>query len=155
MYHKFSAILLLVLVPVALIGCGGNRAQVSGTVAFEDGTPLTKGSVKAGTSDGIEVKGIIKQDGTFTLFEVKPGDGIPSGKQYKIWIVNAVEVIPSAQSVQSTSSSSGASPPPSVPPLPPKELVHRNFTSAEKTPLTLDVPSGSPTLSHDITVKKP
>jgi len=157
MYHKISVVLILVFLPVALIGCGGKRAQVSGTVTFEDGTPLTKGTVKAGTGDGIEVKGIIKQDGTFTLFEVKPGDGIPSGKQYKIWIVNAVDTVQTASTVQSPSSSSAGAPPPppSAPPPPPKELVHREFTSAEKTPLTLDVPPGTSKISHDITIKKP
>ena len=147
MYHKFFTALILLL-SVVMIGCGG-RAQVSGTVTFEDGTLLTKGNVRA-LVDEVEVRGVIEEDGTFTLFEIKPGDGIPSGRQYKIWIVNALETIPPPQA-------EGRSGPGLPPPAPPtiRELVHADYTRVNTTPLTLDVPKGSPKISHDITVRRP
>jgi len=149
MQRKFFSTLLVALLSVALTGCGGGRAQVSGTVTFEDGTPLTKGDIRAIAGDETQVRGNIGQDGSFTLFEAQPGDGIPAGKQYKIWIVNAVDI------VYSPGTGSGAASVPSREPPRITQLVHREFTSAETTSLTLDVPAGNSTLTHDITVRRP
>ncbi len=68
----------LVLVFVFLCGCGGG-ATVKGKVTFEDGSPLTQGAVKFVT-ETTEATGDIKSNGTYTLFENKPGDGITPGK---------------------------------------------------------------------------
>lgn len=148
----YCRLLAVVLLFVTLVGCGGGRAQVSGKVVFEDGSPLTKGNIKAESNDGVEVRGTINQDGTFTLFEIKPGDGIPSGKQYKVWIVNANETILPATAP--SSNKDGLAVPPATPPTR-KQLVHKDFTRANTTSLTLDVPKGSSKMSHDIPVKKP
>ena len=150
MNNKIIPLLILALFCVFLIGCGGGKAQITGKVAFEDGSPLTKGSLRAKTGDGIQVKGIVKEDGTFTLYDLKPGDGIPSGKQYRIWVVNAVEMIPSTQQVFDADLGKNVPAPPTERPL-----VAREFTDSEKSPITLDVPKGSPKITHDITVKKP
>ena len=149
MTNKIIPLSILALFCVFLIGCGG-RAQVSGKVAFEDGAPLTKGSLRAKTEDGVQVKGMLKEDGTFTLYDLKPGDGIPSGKQYKIWIVNAIELIPSTQQIFDADLGKNVPGPPTERPL-----IQREFTDADMSPITLDVPGGSPKITHDITVKKP
>jgi len=50
--------------------------------------PLTIGEIWALSGDGIRVKGFVRGDGSYVLFEAMPGDGIPAGRQYKIWIAN-------------------------------------------------------------------
>ena len=147
MYHKYFIPLSLVLLSMMLFGCNG-RSQVSGKITFENGEPLICGNVKARTDDGIEVKGIIKQDGSFTLYEFKAGDGIPSGKQYKVWIANAIKLIPSTQTFRVGSI---------IETGPPTEmcLVHKDFTNADTASLVLNVPKGAHEISYDIIVKKP
>ena len=148
MQHKIFVTLVIILLSASVIGCG-RRTQVSGTVTFEDGTLLTVGNIKARTGDNEgEIRGNIAEDGTFVLFEVKPGDGIPAGKQYKVWIVNAIEKVPSTEMMMIEGRSI---------PAPPtnKQLIHRDYTTEHSTPLTLDVPKGSSNITYDITVKVP
>lgn len=64
------------------VGCGGSGPSVSGTVSFEDGTPLTSGTVLM-TGDTVEGFGEIKPDGTYTIGTGDVGDGLPNGT-YKI-----------------------------------------------------------------------
>ncbi len=67
-------------------GCGD--PPVTGTVKYNDGTPLKGGIVilQNETSQGI---GEIYQDGTFTMYQYKPGDGLQRG-QYKGYISGAI-----------------------------------------------------------------
>jgi hypothetical protein len=76
------------LVALALTGCGDRQYPVHGTVALEDGTPVTRGLVVCERFDGgpaVSAQGEIKPDGTFRLGTRKPGDGLPPGR-YKVLI---------------------------------------------------------------------
>lgn len=78
-YTTACAILLL-------SGC--RDPKVTGTVKYADGTPLTAGMVvlQNDQSQGI---GILKEDGSFSLYQFKPGDGLKPGI-YKGYISNAI-----------------------------------------------------------------
>jgi len=78
--------LSILLVLLFLCGCGGDHVQVTGTVKFADGSPLTLGTVKF-IGDMTQATGKIK-DGTYVLGELKPGDGIKPG-QYKVVVAGA------------------------------------------------------------------
>lgn len=79
--------LVSVVMLVACIGCGG-RSQVTGTVKFADGTPLTYGTVNFASADTI-CKGQIESDGKFKMRTFKPGDGVPAGT-YKVYITDTL-----------------------------------------------------------------
>ena len=68
------------------VGCGD--PTVTGTVKFSDGTPLSGGMVvlQNETSQGI---GELRHDGTFTVYQYRPGDGLKRGK-YTGYISGAV-----------------------------------------------------------------
>ncbi len=77
---KKHILLLLLLTVVAVTGCGGNGfVPTGGRITFEDGTPVTSGSV-AFETDNFMADGRIKPDGSYTLSSLKPGDGLPPGK---------------------------------------------------------------------------
>ncbi|HBT75404.1 MAG TPA: hypothetical protein DEB39_00430 [Planctomycetaceae bacterium] len=78
--------LLAILSLLVFTGC--HDPHVSGHVKFSDGTPLTGGVVilQNETSQGI---GEIYPDGSFTMYQYKPGDGLKRG-QYKGYISGAV-----------------------------------------------------------------
>jgi len=76
-----------------LNGCGTRRYPVTGAVALEDGTPVTKGMIIAERVEGgdaITVQGEIRADGTFQLGTTKPGDGVPPGK-YRV-LINSMDL---------------------------------------------------------------
>jgi hypothetical protein len=68
-------ILFVFLFPL-IFGCG--NPKVTGTVKFDDGTPLTSGGVTFINSP-YQASGAIKSDGSYELFELKSGDGVRSG----------------------------------------------------------------------------
>jgi len=139
---------LIVLLCVFLVGCGG-RAQVSGKITFEDGSPLTVGDVNAVSADGVRVNGTLAADGTFSLYETKPGSGIPSGRQYKIFIANAVQIVAATTKIQGEGGDMVWAPDTVI------HLIQAEYGRPDTTPLILDVPKGSPKMTHDISVKKP
>lgn len=74
------------------VGCGGKEtAQVSGHVQYKGGAPIKAGirvirfEPAEDTTAAVRktASGDIGQDGSFTLFTRKPGDGVPLGK-YKV-----------------------------------------------------------------------
>ena len=67
-------------------GCGD--PTVTGSVKFADGDPLTGGMLvlQNENSQGI---GELRHDGTFTVYQYKPGDGLKRGK-YTGYISGAV-----------------------------------------------------------------
>ena len=69
-------------------GCSDPR--VTGTVKFQDGTPLTVGTVilQNDKSQGI---GTLQQDGSFELYQFKKGDGLKPGV-YRGYIDGAIEI---------------------------------------------------------------
>jgi hypothetical protein len=67
-------------------GCGSGQVGISGTVIYEDGSPVREGTVCGELVDGGKdmVQGVI-HNGAFSLATTKPGDGVRPGK-YKILI---------------------------------------------------------------------
>ena len=73
---------------VLLAGCNSGRCTVTGTVTYEDGSPVEAGSVIGeATVDGklVAVQGTIK-NGAFTWGGAKEGDGALPG-HYKVIVV--------------------------------------------------------------------
>jgi len=122
------------------------RAHVSGKVTYPDGTPLNIGAVQGYDESGTHIRGMIGEDGSFELYEVKPGDRVPAGKTYTIFIANA-EVRPEAAPI-----SPGGMFPPSIPP---KELVASRFSNPSLSELRLEVPKSSKPVEFNIEVTKP
>src|SRR5262249_57413660 len=70
-------------------GCGTGRYPVTGRVVYEDGTPLTEGTVMAetdGDSGKVMAQGDVQPDGTFVWGTRKPGDGAKPGK-YRVAVL--------------------------------------------------------------------
>jgi hypothetical protein len=84
MKHLFIVTFLFLILSIS--GCG-NKVSSQGTVKFPDGTPLTKGIVFL-SNEMVMYQGEIPSDGTFSIGEMKDGDGIPPGT-YKVWISGA------------------------------------------------------------------
>jgi hypothetical protein len=77
----------------AAFGCGGGKYPVRGTVALDDGTPVTKGLIVFERSDGgppLTARGEIRPNGSFELSTDKPGDGVPAGR-YKV-LINSMDL---------------------------------------------------------------
>ena len=68
--------IFVLITTLGLTGCSDPR--VTGTVTYQDGTPLTTGTVilQNDHSQGI---GELRQDGSFELYQFKPGDGLKPG----------------------------------------------------------------------------
>ena len=83
---------LRLLVPLCLLfaaGCGAGRYPVSGRVTYEDGSPVTDGTVICESAvDGkpVAVQGSIGKDGYYELGADKPGDGALPGS-YKVLVM--------------------------------------------------------------------
>jgi hypothetical protein len=83
---KTSVLFLLTLVPLWGCGASGEMVDVSGTVKYADGSPVTGESplvVFEPTAEGKAASGTINPDGTFEMMTLKPGDGVQPGK-YKV-----------------------------------------------------------------------
>jgi hypothetical protein len=148
MSHKKFLIPCVGLVLIVLMcSCSGPpRVEVTGTVSFPDGTPLTTGNVRGISEEGTEItqiRGRLGADGSFSLFEVSPGDRVPAGKTYTIWIANAAEY-PQHQTEQG-----------SAPDLPPIPLIGARLSSPNTTDLRLEVPNSREPVIFDITVQRP
>jgi len=79
---RYIPLLLLLF----LTGCSGN-VKVSGKVQFSDGSPLTSGIVTF--DDGKNnFSGKVQPDGSFSIGQLRDGQGIPKGK-YKAVIGDA------------------------------------------------------------------
>jgi hypothetical protein len=78
---------------VGLSGCGSGKYPVHGTVALDDGTPVTRGLIVFERVDGgppATARGNIGPDGQYALSTDKPGDGVPLGR-YKV-LVNPMDL---------------------------------------------------------------
>lgn len=108
--------------------------DVSGTVQFDDGTPLETGSVFLG--DGkMMYYGEIQPGGRFSVGVQKDGQGIPVGK-YRVWLaVNTSGYGPDGKVFE-------------------KILIDPKYESAESSGLTVVVKKGG-TKPLNITVEKP
>lgn len=82
------ACLGLLLSLVLGTGCSGN-VHVHGKVAFDDGSPLTLGTVVF--DDGqISARGKLDENGSFRIGSKKADDGLPPGN-YKVYIIGALK----------------------------------------------------------------
>ena len=143
-YSKIKFFLSALLVCCIVAGCGEVRTQVTGKVTYPDGSPVTVGEVR-GYGDGSHIRSDIGADGSFELFEVKPGDRVPAGKTYGISIVNA-EI---AEPVVVTN--------PGMPLPLPKTTVYvaPKFADEATSGLTLEVPKSSKPIEYNIEVTRP
>ena len=87
---------LLPLTILVLSGCGEPFYAVRGSVTFDDGAPLTQGTVVAESitregPEAITARGEIRPDGSFDLATEAPGDGVPAGK-YRVLVAPIVDV---------------------------------------------------------------
>jgi len=111
-----------VLAILLLPGCGSDRVQISGTVVYEDGSPLAEGTVCGELSEGGShmVQGNVT-NGAFSLGTTSPGDGAKPGK-YKIMI--QCRALGDAELAEGK-----------------KPALDRKFGSYESSGLTLDIAS--------------
>ncbi|MDR2705132.1 MAG: carboxypeptidase-like regulatory domain-containing protein [Planctomycetaceae bacterium] len=119
----------LVLCFLLFCGCGQGK-RVGGTVKYEDGTPLTTGIVTF-IKMPYQWIGTINTDGSYEMYELKPGDGVPPGT-YQVTV----------------SSSTGGS----EPEIPVIHLVDPKFNDIETSGLTCEVKGNT---IFNITVTKP
>lgn len=86
--RRLAAVLALTAL-IGSAGCGPARHPVAGRVAYEDGSPLTEGSVIGETTAGgqkVMAQGAVRPDGTFEWGTGRPGDGATAGK-YRVIVV--------------------------------------------------------------------
>jgi hypothetical protein len=81
-HHKLI-LLFLSLMFISALGCS-NAVTVKGKVTFSDGTPLEVGEVVF-ENDKRTFSGKIQEGGTFSMGQLKDGQGIPPGK-YRVYI---------------------------------------------------------------------
>ncbi len=127
---------LLALLPIVLAGCGTGRYPVTGQVVYQDGTPVTEGTVVAEMEDKegrVMAQGDIRPDGSFDWGTQRPGDGARPGK-YK------VAVLPRA--LGDAERAQGKLP-----------AVDRKYTSMERSGIEFEVKAGRNELR--ITVTRP
>ena len=74
-YRSVSFLIPLLL--FSLVGCSGNVTTV-GTVKFADGVPLSEGQIIFQNAQH-EFLSLIKSDGTYSIWGVREGDGLPPG----------------------------------------------------------------------------
>jgi hypothetical protein len=117
-------------------GCGGERAPVTGRVAYQDGSPLTEGNVIGQMGEGVAsvtVQGNVKPDGSFSWGTERPGDGARPG-------LYRVAVIP--RGLGDSERGQGMRP-----------AVDSRYTSFATSGITFEVKRGRNTLN--ITVSRP
>ena len=74
---------------VCFIGCKGTRLTtypVSGSIQFEDGQPVSHGTVEFRLQDGFCARGSLDASGRFALGSFSEMDGAPAG-EYRVVIV--------------------------------------------------------------------
>ncbi|WP_040351803.1 hypothetical protein [Blastopirellula marina] len=133
----FAALLAIPL--VGSLGCGGRATdQVTGTVHFADGSPLTAGTLMlyGGEDPTVQPRGLIKSDGTFELTTFGNEDGAPRGT-YRVAIVNAKSAPPADWGER---------------PFNRQLLIHSKYEKPETSGLEFKIPDNT---HWDITVEKP
>lgn len=125
-YLKTISLLLVLSTPL-LCACGSGRPKpypVSGKVGFADGSPLAGGSIMFRSvgegKDVFNARGLIKEDGTFTMTTFEPNDGAVAGE-------HQVMVRESGVNIEFQSAAAGA------------KLVDPRFMRYETSGLTVNV----------------
>lgn len=130
----------IALLPIALLlaaGCNSGRNSVSGTVTYEDGSPVESGIVVGrATIDGksVSVQGTIKNGG-FSWGGAREGDGAAPGHY---------EVVVMPPSLSEHELSQGVQP-----------AVDSKFTKFESSGLSFDVKDGKNEFPIKVTRPKP
>jgi len=119
---RTAHLLSMLLACLLLCGCASDHEPLSGTVTYEDGSPLTLGEVIFVT-DSFQAVGTIQSDGTYTVGSLDIDDGLPAGT-YRVYISNAVDL---GEEIDSEADD--------------KPLVAEKFTSADTSGLTCDIPA--------------
>lgn len=128
MQYISVAMLLFATTLLGFLGCGGNGGAtevVTGTVTFDDGSPVAGGTIIfADTQKNSSSVGYIQEDGTYTLGTFGETDGAPQGR-YKVTIIG--------------SSDYGKSSP-----------ISSKFANQDQTPLTAEVVDGENVLDFQV-----
>lgn len=122
----------------AFIGCS-QGTRLTGTVSFDDGTPVTKGDVVFDSSKE-SFFGTITADGHYTTGGEKEKQGIPDGV-YTVWLSGT-------ESSENTSNVAGDAVSYTV-----TRPVAEMFTSPSKSPLKFEVKPGGPK-TFDVVVER-
>jgi hypothetical protein len=81
-------VLIVLLLIISAVGCGASMQPVRGKVTLPDGKPAA-GSQVVFESDQqgkkVSARGDVRDDGSYELSTIKPGDGVPPGK-YKVQV---------------------------------------------------------------------
>ncbi|MDR2171410.1 MAG: hypothetical protein LBP59_14805 [Planctomycetaceae bacterium] len=120
-------------------GCSG-KVQISGTVKYSDGDPVTRGNVVFESADS-SYFGVINKDGTYITGGNKQVEGIPKGT-YKVWLAQT-------ESSENFFDENGTVVSYTITPK-----VAKKFTSSDSTDLIFEVKSGG-TKTFNIVVEKP
>jgi hypothetical protein len=127
---------LFVLSIICVSGCSRNL-DVSGTVVFEDGSPLEVGTVAF--TDGVQQsRSNIGRGGKFTLGMLSDKDGIKPGT-YKVYISGAESVKEEKTTTKSSDSSTGEEVDVVVTKRFYTPLVDPKFTTPDETPLSFEI----------------
>lgn len=143
--RKYAILLLLFALTTCLVaGCNKN-VKFGGKVTFDDGTPVTTGTVCFQKADYV-ARGTLDANGNYQLGGEKLNGGLPKG-EYKVYL-NATETI---EELEMEKSGDGAI---TMQPIIPKNVpegaqimgsrmmvpaVAIQYTKASKTPLTCNV----------------
>jgi hypothetical protein len=130
---RFLRSFLYVIVLVSLAGCGGKGSAVTGTVTFEDGTPLGVGVVVF-ESDSQSFSGRIGTDGTYSLTGASAKDGVADGT-YAVTVVKAIEATADSQGNPTA-----------------RDLIDAKYAQSKTSELSCSVKG---TTKYDIKVSKP
>src|SRR5262245_55567471 len=143
--HAVVACTLLGLVALWCAGCDSGKTiyPTTGTVTFQDGTPLRAGTVSFQTMEkGTEfrsARGDIHEDGKFTMTTLKAGDGAPLGKN-RVIVNGPVDRAPRG---------------PNYAPPPVGQKVNKKFASYDTSELEFTVTKDASQNNFKITVTGP
>ena len=122
----------------AVVGCS-QGTLITGTVHFDDGTPVTKGSVVFDSAKE-SFFGTISSEGNYTTGRNKEKQGIPDGN-YTVWLSET-------EKIENKRDDKGLTIGGSI-----TQLVAPEFRSPSKSPLRFEVKKGV-TKTFDIVVER-
>ncbi|MDR1385091.1 MAG: hypothetical protein LBJ67_14755 [Planctomycetaceae bacterium] len=144
---KLQYSFILTLICVCFVSCSGKNFPLKGKVTYEDGTPLTKGTVNFSSETSLS-RAKIQSDGSYVVGTLKETDGIPRGK-YKVYITGAEEPIESK--TKQTQKDSMGNTVQSINGF--RQLIERKYITKNDTPLECEIPIMKN--RFDITIEKP